>query len=153
MSPFWAAIDGGGTLPAACTLSAACTPISCKPLRRFLDHTEVGIFLDVEVVLEESDLFLLFEVVLQCGEIRRAVRIAVLIAAGEGPVHARRRCFVEPRDDGDGFIVILWIDVPADRAHGIFEKINQYGAVLLDGTFAGRPYCQLSDAEGIALRK
>ena len=55
-----------------------------------------------------------------------------MIAAGEGPVHARRRRFVQPRDDGDGLIVILWIGVPADGAHDIFEEIDQCRAVLPD---------------------
>src|SRR6516164_7253835 len=144
---FWAAIDWSRS---EC---AAYTPISCEPLRRFLDHAEVGIFLDVEVVLEEADFFLLFEIVLQRAEVRRAVRIAILIATGEGPVHARQWRFVEPRDDGDRFIVILWIDVPTDRAHGVLKKINQCGAVLLDEVFAGRPHRELSDAEGVTLRK
>jgi len=57
--------------------SAAYTPISCKPLRRFLNNAEVGIFLNVKIVLEESDFFLLFEIVLQRAQVRRAVRYAV----------------------------------------------------------------------------
>jgi hypothetical protein len=95
----------------------------------------------------------LFEIVLQRAQVRHAVRIAVLIAAGEGPIHARRRRFVEPRDNGDRFIVVLWIDVPANRAHGVFKKIDQCGAILLDEAFARRPHRQLGDTEGIALRK
>src|SRR5215469_18507269 len=108
-------------MSAACTPSTPCTPTSCKPLRRFLDQAEIRILLDVEVVLEEADFFLLFEIVLQRAQVRRAVGIAILIAVGKSPVHARRRRFIEPRDDGNGLIVVLWIGIPADRAHGVFK--------------------------------
>src|SRR5487761_295886 len=103
--------------------------ISCQPLRRFLHHAYVGIFFYVDIVLEEPDLLLELQVALQRAQIRHAVRIAILILAGEGPFHAGRRRLVESRDDVDRFFVIFRIAVPAYRPHGILEEIDQRRAV------------------------
>src|SRR5580704_9376653 len=53
---------------------------SSQALRSFRNHTQVRIFLHVDIVLEEADLLLQLQVILQRGDVRRAVRVAILIA-------------------------------------------------------------------------
>src|SRR6185437_4309303 len=103
---------GGAKLRMAGLSSAPTRRFSTQPFGGFLDHAEVGIFFDIDIRVEQTDLLLQLQIALQRREIRRAVRVAILVARPEGPIHARRWRLIDAGDGGDSCLVILRIGVP-----------------------------------------
>lgn len=67
-------------------------------------ETEIDEFMDVEPGLEEAELMLEFDIPLQCGDIRHAVRGAVVVLAGEYPAcELVGRLFGSFLNQGHGF--------------------------------------------------
>src|SRR5579862_1134421 len=106
--------------------------------------------LDVDLVFDEAELLEHIDVLLNRRKIGPQIRLAIEIVLGESPVEPLGRDLEEARENGDGFLVIGGVEIPARRPHVVLVEIDERGPVLGNETGARGQKKEIAAADGIA---